>query len=301
MIPVKEIITKIGYNTDLITIPSWEMNYGIGEIWEGFDKALRNEGICDASNEQLILMIFPTLHKDNVLLGCIMGHELGHFLDLHYGSSITQHLLPKILMHKNVDILATSLSADEQRFSKYILKIVIKGILSKMVLKDWLSELVADVSGIVLYGPSSLFSSEQLLMYTNVSDTTNLTDYYTSSHPRNQIRNELRIKTLDKLGYKEVCPENIKNMVNDFKKAWKNSRVRTLEFSYFESLDIATFKFNFTSYTYPLIEQMLLENLDLIIDTTIKMIPKKIHYDAKRVRIEVIPLCKKICNFIPPN
>lgn len=303
MIPVKEIVKKIGGTSNFITEPSWELNYAIGDFWSNFVNVTNRAGITNLPNDKKIVIQFPTLHKENVLLGSIMGHELGHYLDLHHGLNITEQLLPSILNNTNLEKLIPYLDGDNiQQFDPSILREVIKSVLSNSFLINWLKEFVADIAGILLYGPASHFSCEQIFMFFGVSDGTALIDRFSNTHPRNYIRSKVRRKTLSYLSYDGLLPEKITNIIDNWHTGWKSAENTDILVTYKDTFfNLYTFEFLFNNESCKLIETLLIDNLDIIIDKVVKLIPEEIHYNSNSINEWVNPLAEKLSKLIPPN
>ncbi|MEF7563757.1 M48 family metalloprotease [Bacillus infantis] len=303
MIPVREIVKLIGGDSNFITEPSWELNYAIGDLWSTFANATNRIGLTNLQIEKRIVIQFPTLHKENVLLGSIMGHELGHYLDLHHGLNITEQLLPQMLNHPTIDKLIPYLKGNNnQNLDPNILRMIVKSVLSNSFLVNWLKEFVADISGILLYGPASHFSCEQIFMFFGVSDGTALSDGFSNTHPRNYIRSVVRRKTLSYLSYDELFPDRIQNVMDSWHTGWESSTISNINLTYKDTFfNQFIFEFTFNNESCKLIESILIDNIDNIIKMVIDTIPKEIHYDSAKINEWVNPLSGKLSKLIPPN
>ena len=307
MIPVKEIVSQIAHDADFFTCPISDINYFVSEAWTSFNNTMKSLKIHDGTQKQRIVLGFPDLHKDNILLGCVMGHELGHFIDIFYNLGITDRLLIEILKHKNMDSLKNYLSFDESTIPPDQID-NIKALATRMLfslkglpLYNWLRELVADACGILLYGLASHLASEYVFMLFSISDKTHLKDQYTDSHPRKILRSKIKRFALEKYGFTDVISEEIKTEIGKWHSNWETAAQESFD----KSITIPlfggiNFSFQFNNNSLKLIEEMLEENLNLIVEEVAK-IPNTIHYDSAIFNTVVPKLCDKLYNFIPPN
>ncbi|UOQ44573.1 hypothetical protein MUN89_00915 [Halobacillus salinarum] len=304
MIPVREIVNRIdGDIKNFITEPSWELNYAIGDFWSVFARFINKLGVSDVDEEKRIRVIFPILHKDNVLLGSIMGHELGHYLDLHHGLNISEQLMPKILKHQDISKLEPFLHGEIiDKLPQPIRIAVIKSVLSNAFLIDWLKEFVADISGIVLYGPASHFSCEQIFMFYGISDGSTLADRFSQTHPRKIIRSIVRRETMSHFSYENHLPEKIQEIIDSLHNGWKNASHNDIYSVFTDTImNNNRIEFVFNNDSCKIIEDILMDNLDLIIDKVVKSIPEEVHYTSEKIDEWVNPLADKLSKLTPPN
>ncbi|MFC4354777.1 hypothetical protein ACFO0S_06855 [Chryseomicrobium palamuruense] len=311
MVPAKELIIKFGDETLFFTQPLWYLNYAIGDVWTNFSNSVNKLfPQLELDSKKKILIQFPMIHKDDVLLGCVMGHELGHYFDLHSGLNISASLLPQLLQHENVKkltnylqmkIVNPALKLDTQVEERLKDDLVVR-ILGDNHLFNWLKEFVADVVGILLYGPASHFSGDSLFAFSSLSENGQLVDVYSKSHPRSSLRSIVRMNTFKKLGYEQNFDDDIQNSINISKEKWEKAQVHNSN-SFIDGniRDDLVYRLNLNKDSYELMELILLDNLDSIIDFILEKIPESLHYHYTTFN-EVVPkLSKKISNFIPPN
>jgi hypothetical protein len=313
MIPVKELIQKLNDDVDFITVPEWNINYAIGDIWSDLYKyinMLKQRDInmdIDIQDKKIVQLIFPLLHKNNILLGGILGHEFGHYLDIHYtNSKMTQEILLICKNHPNINDLAQYL---DYNFALSLNPLAISEITNLMVtnsiLESWIQEVVADVIGIILYGISSHFSCEKVFMFSRVFEKNKLVDGFSISHPRCSMRSKVRIATLEHLNYENILEEELVNIIKEYDKSWENSCVQDYQEVYSNELNIygspTNVKINLNNKSCKLIEEIILDNIQKIIDIIEKNIPSEIKYNFSNIRDVAMPLAKKISNLIPPN
>ncbi|OCS84408.1 M48 family metalloprotease [Caryophanon latum] len=311
MIPAKELILEFGDETLFFTQPLWYLNYAIGDVWIQFASNIKKIfPELQFDSKKKILIQFPIIHKDDVLLGCVMGHELGHYFDLHSGLNISAELLPQLLLHKNLHKLQaflqfklqnTQITLSDQQENR-LKHDLIKKILGENHLFNWLKEFVADIAGILLYGPASHFSGDSIFTFSSLSEEGHLVDDYSKSHPRSSLRSIVRMATFDKLDYKHNFDSYIQKHIEISEEKWRNSKIHdTTSFIDGHIRNDLIYRLKLNPDSYKLIEDILIDNLPSIIDFVMSKIPSSLHYNASKFK-EVVPkLSKKISNFIPPN
>ncbi|MCA1060145.1 hypothetical protein LCL96_14500 [Rossellomorea aquimaris] len=311
MVPAKELILKFGDETLFFTQPVWILNYAIGDVWSKFSNNLsRLLPELDLDLKKKILIQFPIIHKDDVLLGCVMGHELGHYFDLHTNLNISASLLPKLLQHKNINnlkdyvqlkIIPPNIKLNSEQEDRIKKDLVVK-VLGEDYLVNWLKEFVADIVGILLYGPASHFSGDSIFTFSSLSENGSLSDSYSPTHPRSSIRSLIRLRTFAQLGYDQIFDQDIKNSIEISKQKWEHANTNSARsFLDGEINDTLLYRLTLNEESYPLIENILMENLDYIIDFIVSTIPGDLHYTAQQYNSLVPKLSKKVSNFIPPN
>ncbi|WP_089744455.1 hypothetical protein [Gracilibacillus ureilyticus] len=311
MIPVKEIILKYGDATLFFTRPVWILNYAIGDIWSRFSLSIsKTFPSIQLDKKKKILIEFPVVHKDDVLLGCVMGHELGHYFDLHSGLNLTDSLMPSLLKHSNINDLkqfvnlkltssSILLTKDQENRIK---NEILVNILGKGYLINWLQEFIADIIGILLYGPSSHFSGDSIFTYSSLANDGTLHDAFSNTHPRSSIRSVVRERTFEKLNYTGKFSSVIQEEINISIQKWKSAKTKlfldSIDGSY--GTDII-FRFELNNTSLAIIEDILVSELDDIIDYILNTIPDELHYNVEKYHKIVPQLAAKISNFIPPN
>ncbi|MED1601750.1 hypothetical protein [Alkalihalophilus marmarensis] len=299
MLPLREIVNNLGGDPDFITEPTWDINYAIGDFWSHFAKVVNDNGIANVTVKKRIVTQFPILHKDNVLLGCIMGHELGHYLDLHHSFNITEQLLPIILQDKDFEKLLPYIKCKTAKVDDSTLLMVLKSLVSKVCLISWLKEFVADIAGLILYGPSSHFSCEQIFMIFGVSDSSHLIDSFSTTHPKKFTRSIVRNDALKKLGYN--FPEKIEDIIDEMHQGWESAPINNMERTVSDDYINQTFEMIFDNDSLSIIDEILLKNLDVIFNRVRNLIPQDVHYSPTLFNNIAIPLASKLSSLIPPN
>lgn len=314
MIPVKELIQKLNVDVDFITVPSWKINYAIGDVWNLFNGYINFLKTQDPNmnikiqDKKIIQIVFPIVHKDNILLGGILGHEFGHYLDKNFKKSlITQKILLVVKNYNRKSELIKYLDYDKAlNLNPQALSLIIDTLLTKVsMIECWIQEFVADIIGIFIYGISSYFSCEKVFMYQNISEKDKLIDRFSATHPRCSARSTVRLEVLKHLDYENILDPSLVKIIKDFHSSWINANIEPYDQVHIEEFTLGLQKIkvnlNLNVDSCKLIEQILLDNIKEIIKIVETNIPAQIKYNFSDIKDKSMPLAKKIANLIPPN
>ena len=218
MIPIKEILKKINSEHLFITMPYTEFNYAVGEVLgdNSFLDALRRLNISFEIDRRIIRLLFPVLHQSDILGGAVMGHELGHYLDLHYHMKLSEKIIVNFVDKINYFEYSKFFCKINQEELDINLKSIVKAELPRFVLYNWIKEIVADIIGAFLYGISSYFSLQHILSVSAPIDYDkgNYYQMFNETHPRNSMRTYVIIEALKKINLFENIDEELKNKID---------------------------------------------------------------------------------------
>lgn len=160
--------------------PQWTYNYTftlsdmrailaeyLGELIDLMPEIELESDVLSSMRDPFHIVAFPQLEQDNILLHCLLGHELGHLLvDKFLTEERTRRFSESVL--KEVHALAEErmkpwgdgvpLLAAQMRVD------LINNILQE-VLRYWrraLEELLSDLVGAIMFGPAALFSTFEM-------------------------------------------------------------------------------------------------------------------------------------------
>ena len=308
MIPIKEILKRIDSKHLFITEPLTNLNYAVGAILntEYFLQLLKIIGISFEEEMKIIRLLFPVLHQSDILGGAVMGHELGHYLDIHYSMNLTDKILVEFMNKIN--------HADYFKFfginKDYNINInpidLVKSEIPNFVLKNWIQEIVADIIGALLYGLSSYFSLQQVLSVgaSIDRDTGNYFEDFIKTHPRNSMRTFVIIETFKKMDLFSNINEELANKIYEYKDVWNTAEKNIFYEEYYETYIDNNINIVINSKYMCKLEEDLKGNLEWIINKIydeISGISGEIVYDFTQFK-ETIPIAvEKILNIIPPN
>lgn len=308
MIPIKEILKEINSDHLFITEPYTEFNYAVGEILSGdaFLSLLKFLDISFEIDTRIIRLIFPVLHQNDILGGAVMGHELGHYLDLHYPMKLSEKILVKFINKINLLDYIEFFCKSEQYELNINPKDIVRAELPNFVLYKWIKEIVADIIGVFLYNISSYFSLQHVLSVSAGIDKEQGKSYqgFNETHPRNSMRTFVILETFKKINLFENIDENLKNRIYEYKDIWNKALESVFEEKrYRTSIDKNIYIIINSKYLYRL-EDDLKNNLDWMIDliyNEIKTISEKILYDCNNFKDNIPIAIDRILNIVPPN
>ncbi|MHA1344560.1 MAG: hypothetical protein ACTSQG_11275 [Promethearchaeota archaeon] len=170
--PLKRLIEKFLPDSEVIFRSDPELNYsfielaehirGVFEIYFGY--------LLKDFPKYFIIISFPEVEKENVLLHCIIAHEIGHGLYLKYKiSNKLKKLVYSRLKKKEIEKITSSFFQklkieNEDKKKQPILfpsKLDIQDIITtrtNYIIESWLEELASDGIAICILGPAYYFS-----------------------------------------------------------------------------------------------------------------------------------------------
>lgn len=172
--PIEDITYDLIQNVTIMLRSKWKYNYSvitndihkyysyrITEINENINigiKIQKPDNVFGDFNKPFHIISFPSLEQKNILLHCLIGHEIGHllihkeFIDrLHRPKILTEVLKPKIIKElKREGINLRQYELTNKVNEAY--EILIRG----------LDELLSDAIGTLIFGPAFLFSMYEL-------------------------------------------------------------------------------------------------------------------------------------------
>ena len=117
------------------------------------------------------IIAFPALERTNIILHCLLGHELGHLLANRFLTDERRTAFVQSIMTDLEEQSKRDLEKAEQQFGP-----LFRDQLKDQVLTMWaelagtiwtraLQELLSDVVGALLFGPATLFSSWEMGLF----------------------------------------------------------------------------------------------------------------------------------------
>ena len=212
--PFKRLISKYFSDTEIIIRATSEYNFTFYEIASEIKDLFKEapfSNICDQLPKKLIVISFPRVEKENVLLQSIVAHELGHVFCRESEFDLDKKIVKDIFIKReDVDVLVKDFSKfiegsenqsseDELITTSPPTELEIRNLISKDInskMKSWVKELCSDALGTCLFGPAFFFSFLDLTI--SVQDL----DMETFSHPPPRIRIKFITTVLDSLDFK---------------------------------------------------------------------------------------------------
>lgn len=194
---VKEIL---GNNYFLLIRPQWNWNYSVitWDIREYFETILKEfigDEIEIPSDDRIHIISFPYLDRTNLLYHTIFGHEIGHFIQKDYFNEFLTDELEQNQNIKIIKVVQSQSSGDLFKYSASQLSKLCKEV--QEIYHGMLREIIPDIVGYYLFGPSMLFVLHNFALWNNATQLpTSNNNYYP---PLKQ-----RIRTLYQLFSKDV-------------------------------------------------------------------------------------------------
>lgn len=309
MIPIKEILKKIDHTHLFITEPLIELNYAVGSILpnEYFLKLLSGIGIINKKHIKIIRLLFPILHQSDILGGAVMGHELGHYLDIHYPLNLTEKIVVEFINKINYQEYVEFFGKKDKDYQvNFNPRDIVKSELPNFVLKNWVKEIVADIIGTLLYGVASYFSLQQILSISASIDknTGECCQNFSETHPRNSMRTFVIIETLRKMKLFDNIDEELSGKIYEYQAIWDRSSDKIFNNKYYITKIDNNINILINSKYLSKLETDLKNNLEWIISKIleeINNISDEIIYDFTRFKEDIPKSVENILNIIPPN
>jgi hypothetical protein len=146
-------------NTKVMLRAKWHYNYTVmmmdmKEVFDNFmkgfpapDNELKN--VLKELGEHFYIVSFPQLERTNILLHCLVGHEIGHLAINKYIETEEKKFLKRIRNDIETFVKNTNMAVLEEEYY------------SQKALRYWrrgLEEILSDIIGALLFGPAMLFS-----------------------------------------------------------------------------------------------------------------------------------------------
>lgn len=161
LIPNLEKLIKdiLGDNYIIILRPQWHWNYSvlisdIGEFLKSIITHFTTETDLFNVENKFHIISFPVLEKTNFLLHTIFGHELGHF---HQNIYFTQYITEK-WENEKVDELTSLIRESSEGENIRLGEAINQSKEIIRIYKGMVREIIPDIVGYTILGPSMLFS-----------------------------------------------------------------------------------------------------------------------------------------------
>lgn len=316
ILPLEKLVQKI-LPIKIITRSQWHYNYGLWpEIDKEYFEALEYklgykhplgkvelekifEGYIDEKGRgKLYVMSFPAFEQENLLLHANFGHEIGHrfakeFLELEKkDESYLRGIITGVLEHLEILKIQDMHEMWRQTFTKMD-EIKKQANSIRAIRSRGLEEIISDLASLYIFGSASIFASEEYSqIFESIDRVSSPPDYYPPWRFRLRVmlvEAEPQIREL--LMYKSENPIHRKIIKGLSRKV--DSLVKLVS----EEKDNEEINRDFerrTAYeslltTIPQVKSFLKQELSQHAYTSEKMIK------------EVLPLCERIHNHIPPN
>ncbi|ODS29825.1 MAG: hypothetical protein SCARUB_05070 [Candidatus Scalindua rubra] len=178
--PFAKLTNNLIPNTTVMLRPQWKYNYTVvtKDIKKAYYEMLYEfqddisgehenlEDVLKNMTEPFHIISFPSLERKNILLHCLLGHEIGHLVS----QSFFTNELDKLFNSNNRERIINSVMKDDlppdNLFTPVIIQKRIQLALETAIdaWKRGLEELLADIIGTMLFGTAVLFSTLEIAL-----------------------------------------------------------------------------------------------------------------------------------------
>ncbi len=193
---------------------------------------------CDWCQNSLYIFSFPGIDKKNIIMHCIIGHEIGHLildgiLTQKFFNNKSSELRDRIIeywhgYHKsryNLDLFDQAQIKNENQISMKHIMETFRYFINEAqeIWKKGLNELAADFVGVLLFGPSFLMSLYFFSVNQNIDDIPKKESNY---YPPRRLRLRLIYNYLEKGDY--LNPSNVPLQLQECFKQFIQSIKKTI-------------------------------------------------------------------------
>jgi len=180
MVPtLNEILeSELGADHGLLFRPQWRFNYSVittdmaqilaEDLYDIFPAHDRDELSQIFPPKRVHVFSFPVLEKTNVLLGSIVGHEIGHFFHNRWKDT---GQFKQYMEHAERQLSTHYKSEERKKKTRNIFEAYEKAQNGVLVVKGMYREILPDIIGYFLFGPAILFALYYITDFEATIDT----------------------------------------------------------------------------------------------------------------------------------
>ncbi|MDP3066170.1 MAG: hypothetical protein Q8N08_05460 [Methanobacteriaceae archaeon] len=181
--PLEKYLKKFRPDIEIMFRPQWKYNYTIITMnlydyylktltrYKPYDKEKSLEDILKTLKKSFYIVSFPTIERKNILLHCLLGHEIGHLVAKEYFTSQRNQELLQSIRDKVATIINNKRIEDgfpnvPPLFIPQLAQQVRQAEIERAN-KIWqrgLEEILSDIIGSFLFGPAVLFSTLEIAL-----------------------------------------------------------------------------------------------------------------------------------------
>lgn len=172
------LIKQIMPNAEVMLRPQWKYNFSIviSDFRAMYQRYLNKlsqyvpqekiNGVFDDFPDSFYVASFPALERKNILIHCLLGHEVGHLRAKQYIKHATSECLKAI--EQQVKGLGIRDSYEQAEKIKT----------ASLAWQRGLEEILSDIVGVLLFGPAILFSTHEFALGYDYNCTPSNENYY---------------------------------------------------------------------------------------------------------------------------
>ncbi len=181
--PIQKLAKAVLPDVQIMLRPQWEYNYTIittnlYDVYLNYMSRFINyvpgtslEEILRPLGKSFHIIFFPSIERNNILLHCLMGHEIGHLVSQKYFTEQRQQILLQQIRDNVASIVEKRITQIKKDIPPLLLT---PAIIQQMIQIDtkrtttmWekgLQEMLSDIVGSLLFGPAMLFSALEIVL-----------------------------------------------------------------------------------------------------------------------------------------
>ncbi len=172
---IEQIIKKLLGEEYLILIrPQWHWNFSLliqdlNTFYKDIFNYYMKDNTLYVNSKHIHVISFPNLERNNFLIHTVIGHEIGHFVQQKFFlDQLTDEWELNLVnqLRKEIEINNSAESDDKNLLKKFVQRS--EEII--LILKGLLREIIPDIIGYYLLGPSILFALYTFTFWNNDND-----------------------------------------------------------------------------------------------------------------------------------
>lgn len=183
---------------ELILNADVEYMYSTLALESSFTRLLTELGHASPEVDPPVIINYPALERDTLLLHSVLVHELGH-------EAIDRHSLRDVVFQRYDELnaldarFASAVSAfvESERSQGREWSLEEAGVILRRCLSDWLEEVICDYLALAYLGPSYLFAATAFLLAVTSTQGS-------QTHPATAVRLRLLLRLTERLGWMDV-------------------------------------------------------------------------------------------------
>lgn len=151
------------YNYSIVTTDLREKYYSSLSEYQDFLPDMSLEKVFEDFKQPFHIITIPSLERKNILLHCLVGHEIGHLISRTYLTDFRKEEFLKNTRNEIDSIVENSLKNVKEQtdlFKPYAIQQAIEN--ATIAWRRGLEELLSDIIGTLLFGPAMLFSALEI-------------------------------------------------------------------------------------------------------------------------------------------
>jgi hypothetical protein len=222
-LPIERLILEYLQDSSVVFASRPELNYSFEEISADINAVFKQAGleqVCQGFPRYFVVISFPQVEAENILLHCIFAHEIGH--GIYLKESLASRVLRSVRLSKaEITTFSSQLfraiqnqsTGKHKQLTLYPQEIQIREAVTDQLNKSaerWGDELTSDGIAVSLFGPAYFFA------FVHFATSFQLLDASSLSHPSSRLRLRLIAKMIRALRFEDCFPAKIKRYYDEW-------------------------------------------------------------------------------------